>query len=126
MDHRTLYGVTIVTFSIGDRALGLTELQALRLVHGLAATAASSPGSHALAARVRDAVRQREPARAGDETDVSLTAEEQLELLLALERFEWNAEWETGFTDLRAALREECFANRPRTSGRSGDPRRVS
>jgi hypothetical protein len=99
--------LTIVTFSIGDNVLGLSELQALRLVEGLAATAARSPASQALATRIGDAASDRDAALAGAESELSLTDKEQDELLLALERFEWSAEWETALTNLRAALREE-------------------
>ena len=99
-----LWGVTIVTFSVGDHVLALTELQALRLVGGLAAR---SPASQVLATRIRDAASHRHAGLAGAESELPLTDEEQDELLLALERFEWGAKWETAFTNLRAALREE-------------------
>ena len=120
-----LCGVTIVTFSIGDHVLELTELQALRVVEGLAAR---SPASQALATRIREAAGHRDAGLAGVESELPLTDEEQDELLLALERFEWSAKWETAFTNLRAALREErvprpknASPGRPRTSGRSGE-----
>jgi hypothetical protein len=105
---RILVRVTIVTLVLGDHVLGLTELQALRLVEGLAAIrAAESRASQALAIRITDAVRHRDPARGTVEHELSLTEEEQQVLLLALERFDWDRTWETAFMNVRAALREE-------------------
>ncbi len=96
------------TSRAGDHVLGLTELQALRLVEGLAAIrAAESRASQALAIRITNVVRQRDPLAGPSNMSSRSPRREQQVLLLALERFDWDRPWETGFMKLRAALREE-------------------